>query len=181
MLTGPQNSQVLDRHSRGGRRTHSSSTRCAVLQHTPRQRCGIGPSPRASSVRRGQHRLSVFPCGWSEELTTSHQGPHSPTDAELAGCRRRAGRLDRADDVDVIHNQRSARYRGSGREAAERAVGAWFAISAIAGSSSSSPTVLAYHTGPAELRRARRLPALHRIIGITWGVGARHGIGAISK
>ena len=118
-------------------------------------------------------------------MTTSHQGPHSPTDAELAEMSpdelaRLASELD---DVDVIHNQRKWPISGTRAEKrAERAVAAWFAISAIAGLA----FVVAYlfwpyhYEGPQNSAAHAVYLLYNPIIGITMGVSVLAlGIGAI--
>jgi ubiquinol-cytochrome c reductase iron-sulfur subunit len=118
-------------------------------------------------------------------LTTSHQGPHSPTDAELADMSRdELARLaSELDDVDVVHNQRKWPIPGTRAEKrAERAVAAWFAISAIAGLA----FVVAYlfwpyhYEGPQNSAAHAVYLLYNPIIGITMGVSVLAlGIGAI--
>ena len=69
-------------------------------------------------------------------MTTSHQGPPSPTPEELDGYSRDdlARLAAELDDVDVVHNQRKFPVPGTRAEKrAERAVALWFTVSALSG------------------------------------------------
>jgi ubiquinol-cytochrome c reductase iron-sulfur subunit len=118
-------------------------------------------------------------------LTTSHQGPDSPTEAELenmsqAQLARLAAELD---DVDVVHNQRKWPLEGTRAEKrAERAVALWFVISALSGLA----FILAflfwpYHYAPPSDPAHHAVYLLYNpVIGITFGVSVLAlGIGVI--
>jgi len=118
-------------------------------------------------------------------LTTSHQGPHSPTDAELenmspAELARLAAELD---DVDVVHNQRKWPIPGTRAEKrAERAVALWFVISAVAGLAFIAAFLFwPFHYAAPSDSAAHAVFLLYTpVIGITFGVAVLAlGIGAI--
>jgi ubiquinol-cytochrome c reductase iron-sulfur subunit len=118
-------------------------------------------------------------------LTTSHQGPRTPTDAELenmtpAELARLASELD---DVDVVHNQRKWPISGTRAEKrAERAVAAWFGVSLLSGLA----FIVAYlfwpfhYEGPQDSARHSVYLLYTPVIGLTFGLSVLAlGIGVI--
>jgi ubiquinol-cytochrome c reductase iron-sulfur subunit len=118
-------------------------------------------------------------------LTTSHQGPHSPSDAELENMSQEelARLASTLDDVDVVHNQRVWPIPGTRAEKrAERAVAAWFGISALSGLAFLAAYLFwpFHYEGPQDPVRHAVFLLYTPVIGITFGLSVLAlGVGAI--